>query len=65
MDALAGPNEFSEFYRRLKSLKDFHRQFPNELVEPMELDFAQLAQERETSIESELETATCAARAVC
>jgi len=29
--ALSGPNEFAEFYSRLRSLKDYHRKFPNEV----------------------------------
>lgn len=30
--AVAGPNEFAEFYSRLKSLKDAHRRNPDEVV---------------------------------
>ena len=30
--ALSGPNEFAEFYGRLRSLKDYHRKFPNEVL---------------------------------
>lgn len=29
--ALSGPNEFQEFYARLKGIKDFHRKHPNEV----------------------------------
>jgi len=29
--ALSGPNEFAEFYSRFRSLKDYHRKFPNEV----------------------------------
>lgn len=29
--SLSGPNEFSEFYARLKSIKEFHRKHPNEV----------------------------------
>ena len=32
MAALSGPNEFAEFYGRLRSLKDYHRKFPNEVL---------------------------------
>ncbi|KAF9586097.1 Splicing factor 3A subunit 3 [Lunasporangiospora selenospora] len=39
MDALSGANEFSEFYSRLKKIKSHHHRFPNEEVEPMELEF--------------------------
>lgn len=30
--ALSGPNEFGEFYMRLKSIKEFHRKHPNEVT---------------------------------
>ncbi|KAF9191251.1 hypothetical protein BGZ51_007571 [Haplosporangium sp. Z 767] len=39
MDAISGANEFGEFYNRLKKIKDYHRKYPNEAVEPMELEF--------------------------
>lgn len=29
--ALSGPNEFAEFYTRLKGIKDFYRRLPNEV----------------------------------
>ena len=28
---LSGPNEFGEFYNRLKTIKEFHRKHPNEV----------------------------------
>lgn len=28
---ISGPNDFTEFYNRLKSVKDFHRQHPNQV----------------------------------
>jgi len=28
ISALSGPDEFAEFYRRLKQVKDFHRRYP-------------------------------------
>lgn len=30
--AISGPNEFAEFYNRLKQIKEFHRKHPNEVV---------------------------------
>ncbi|XP_064612835.1 splicing factor 3A subunit 3-like [Liolophura sinensis] len=45
--ALSGPNEFSEFYTRLKSIKDFHRRHPNEISVPMSVEFDELAKLRE------------------
>lgn len=29
--SLTGPNEFQEFYNRLKQIKDFYRKHPNEV----------------------------------
>ncbi|VDN59138.1 unnamed protein product [Dracunculus medinensis] len=37
--AIAGPNEFAEFYSRLKSLKDAHRRNPDETAVPLSLEF--------------------------
>ena len=31
MAALSGPNEFAEFYSRLKVIRDFHKKHPNEV----------------------------------
>lgn len=44
--SLSGPDEFGEFYRRLKSLKDFHRRHPNQLEEPMAMEFLRLDKQR-------------------
>lgn len=35
--ALSGPDEFSEFYARLKSIRERHRKNVGEVVEPMSL----------------------------
>lgn len=47
MQALSGPNEFSEFYERLKIIKEHHRKFPNEPVEPPEVHFIFSAQKKD------------------
>ncbi|KAG0345145.1 Splicing factor 3A subunit 3 [Podila humilis] len=39
MEAMSGSNEFGAFYDRLKKIKEHHRKYPNEAVEPMELEF--------------------------
>ncbi|KAG0274945.1 Splicing factor 3A subunit 3 [Linnemannia exigua] len=39
METISGANEFGEFYNRLKKIKDHHRKYPNEAVEPMEMEF--------------------------
>lgn len=31
VSALSGPNEFQEFYNRLKQIKDFYKRLPNEV----------------------------------
>ncbi len=31
LNAISGPNEFAEFYNRLKHIKEFHRKHPNEV----------------------------------
>lgn len=49
--ALSGPNEFAEFYSRLKSIKDFYRRHPNEVTIPMSVEFEELAKMRENPTE--------------
>lgn len=44
--SLSGPDEFGEFYRRLKTLKDFHRRNPNQVEEPMAMEFLRLDKQR-------------------
>lgn len=46
VQALSGPNEFQEFYTRLKSIKEFHRRHPNEISVPMSIEFEMLAEDR-------------------
>ena len=45
--AIAGPNEFQEFYRHLKEIKDFHRKHPDEIFVPMSVEFDELDKIRE------------------
>ncbi|RMX46004.1 hypothetical protein pdam_00002086 [Pocillopora damicornis] len=47
VSALSGPNEFAEFYARLRSLKEYHRKFPNEVAEPMQMEFLKLKEARD------------------
>lgn len=49
MEALSGSTEFSEFYERLKVIKEHHRKYPNETVEPAEMEFIYLSQKKEES----------------
>lgn len=46
INCLSGPDEFGEFYRRLKNLKDFHRRHPNEIEPPMAMEFLRLDKQR-------------------
>lgn len=54
MQALSGPNEFSEFYTRLKSIKEFYRKHPNEISVPMSVEFEELAKMRENPSEDSM-----------
>ncbi|XP_052807476.1 splicing factor 3A subunit 3-like [Mya arenaria] len=49
VQALYGPNEFQEFYSRLKQLKDFHRKHPNEISVPMSMEFDEINKMRENA----------------
>ena len=51
VQALSGPNEFTEFYSRLKSIKEFYRRHPNEISVPMSVEFEELAKMRENPTE--------------
>nr|CAD7197840.1 unnamed protein product [Timema douglasi] len=51
--ALSGPNEFAEFYLRLKAIKDFYRRLPNEISIPMSVEFEELAKLRENPTEEQ------------
>ncbi len=46
INSLAGPDEFGEFYRRLKNMKDFHRRHMNEIEPPMSMEFLKLDRQR-------------------
>nr|CAG4650032.1 EOG090X03G1 [Sida crystallina] len=45
---LTGPNEFVEFYQRLKAIKDFYKKQPNEISIPMSMEFDEIAKQRES-----------------
>ena len=42
IQAIGGPNEFAEFYSRLKTLKDIHRRNPNETARPLTIEFQEM-----------------------
>ena len=45
--AMSGPDEFGEFYHRLRQIKDHHRKNPNEIEEPMQMEFLRMESERQ------------------
>jgi len=45
--SISGPNEFAEFYFRLKGIKDFHKKHPNEISVPLSVEFEELNSLRE------------------
>lgn len=47
MEALSSSSEFSEFYERLKVIKEHHRKYPNEPVDPPEMEFIYLLQRKD------------------
>ncbi|KAG0169118.1 hypothetical protein DFQ28_003927 [Apophysomyces sp. BC1034] len=55
IDALSGSSEFSEFYERLKVIKEHHRKYPNEPVDPPEMEFIYMSQKYDEKDEEELE----------
>ncbi|KAK4521980.1 uncharacterized protein ATC70_004519 [Mucor velutinosus] len=55
MEALTGSSDFSEFYERLKVIKEHHRKFPNEAVEPPEMEYIHLTQKKDEEDYQELE----------
>ena len=51
LNAISGPSEFSQFYNRLKKIKEFHRKHPNEICVPMSVEFEELLKARENPSE--------------
>ncbi|CAH8433447.1 unnamed protein product [Schistosoma rodhaini] len=47
IQTLSGPNEFNEFYDRLKQIKEFHRKHPGEICVPMSAEFEKYKEMRE------------------
>lgn len=53
IDQIGGPNEFQEFYNRLRKLKDYHKKHSNEIASPMVMEFLELKNLRENPDENE------------
>lgn len=49
LDLLSGskPDDLSEFYSRLKSIKDHHQKYPNEIVGGFQLELAALVEDKQ------------------
>ncbi|RXN12264.1 splicing factor 3A subunit 3 [Labeo rohita] len=50
LNAISGPNEFAEFYNRLKQIKEFHRKHPHEICVPMSVEFEELTKAKDNPI---------------
>ena len=51
---MSGPNEFSEFYKRMKAIKEHYKSLPNEVAIPMSSEFDEFLKSRENPSESNL-----------
>ncbi|XP_054717841.1 splicing factor 3A subunit 3-like [Uloborus diversus] len=47
--SLSGPNEFAEFYSRLREIREFYRKHPHEIQVPMSVEFEELNKLRENT----------------
>jgi splicing factor 3A subunit 3 len=47
IQTISGTDDFSEFYNRLKGIKDYHRRYPNEVVEPLGSEYLNRDAEQE------------------
>ncbi|KAL3314407.1 Splicing factor 3A subunit 3 [Cichlidogyrus casuarinus] len=52
IQALSGPNEFDEFYKRLKMIKDFHHIHPGEISVPLSIEYDKFKELRENHLEA-------------
>ena len=43
---MSGTDEFAEFYRKLKHLRDHHKKYADDTEEPLEMEFLRLDEER-------------------
>lgn len=53
IESISGPNEFAEFYGRLRTIKQYHRKYPNEIAEPMQMEFLKYKEAREKPVEDQ------------
>lgn len=51
INALCGANHFTEFYSRLKNVKDYHRKHPNIVAVPMSVEYDELNKLRDNPTE--------------
>uniref|UniRef100_A0A8V0YQZ4 Splicing factor 3a subunit 3 n=1 Tax=Gallus gallus TaxID=9031 RepID=A0A8V0YQZ4_CHICK len=65
LSAISGPNEFAEFYNRLKQIKEFHRKHPNEICVPMSVEFEELLKARDNPSEEAQKYIACCDLVTC
>lgn len=51
MKAIGGPNEFNEFYKKFKDVKEFHRKHPDAVFIPMSMEFDEMDEARENPVD--------------
>ncbi|EDV24471.1 Splicing factor 3A subunit 3 [Trichoplax sp. H2] len=51
VQSVSGSNEFAEFYRRYKSLKDYYARYPADIQEPMQFEFLKMQEAFESQSE--------------
>ncbi|XP_058609550.1 splicing factor 3A subunit 3-like [Onychostoma macrolepis] len=51
LNAISGPNEFAEFYNRLKQIKDLHRKHLRSICVPMSVEFEELMKAKDNPSE--------------
>lgn len=54
IQSMSGPNEFSEFYARLRNIKEFYKKHPNEISVPMSLEYDEFSKLRESGVDLNL-----------
>ena len=43
---MSGPDRFGEYYHRLRQVKEHHRRYPNDVEEPMQMEFLKVDKKR-------------------
>ncbi|KAM3670200.1 LOW QUALITY PROTEIN: splicing factor 3A subunit 3-like [Ammospiza maritima maritima] len=51
LSTISGPNEFVEFYNRLKQIEEYHQKYPHGMCVPMSVEFEELLKARDNPSE--------------